>query len=248
MARIKYSPLYLEAKTELVNMIKKGDFKNNKLPPEDKLSEMLGISRSTIREALITLDREGIITKKQGIGNLIHRSALETKMRIDLIRDFFKLLEDGGYRASVKRIKSGWIDKLNQPDRKMPSSFRDKKYFLIEFLYLANNQPAILAANIIPESVLNATPQSEEMPFDSFKKYLNFLNKYTGEEISHSISKYAPSKANQTISKILKIKENESIIKREEFYYGISDKLLCYSEIFFHPRLIDLTMIHKLDK
>jgi len=90
MSRIKYSPLYLEAKTELIKMIKKGDFKNNKLPPEDKLSEMLGISRSTIREALITLDREGIITKKQGIGNLIHNSVLESKMRIDIIQDFLK--------------------------------------------------------------------------------------------------------------------------------------------------------------
>ncbi len=173
MSRIKYSPLYLEAKIELIKMIKKGDFKNNKLPPEDKLSEMLGISRSTIREALITLDREGIITKKQGIGNLIHKSTLETKMRIDLIRDFLKLLEDGGYKATVKRIKSGWTDKLTQFDTKIPSFFRDRKYFLIEFLYLADNQPAILAVNIIPESVLNTTPQSEEMPFDSFKKYLN---------------------------------------------------------------------------
>ena len=248
MSRIKYSPLYLEAKTELIKMIKKGDFKNNKLPPEDKLSEMLGISRSTIREALITLDREGIITKKQGIGNLIHRSTLETKMRIDLIRDFLKLLEDGGYTATVKRIKSGWTDELTQFDTKIPSSFRDKKYFLIEFLYLANSQPAILAINIIPESVLNTTPQSEEMPFDSFKEYLSFLNKYTDEEISHSISKYAPGKANKTVSKLLKIKESEPIIKREEFYFGIFDKLLCYSEIFFHPHLISLTMIHKLNQ
>jgi len=248
MSRIKYSPLYLKAKTELVKMIKKGDFKNNKLPPEDKLSEMLGISRSTIREALITLDREGIITKKQGIGNLIHKSTLETKMRIDLIRDFLKLLEDGSYKASVKGISSGWVDNVPQLDIKTLSSFRDKKYFLVELLYLADSQPAILARNIIPESVLNRTPQREEMPFDSFEKYLNFLNKYTDEEISHSISKYAPGKANRTISKILKIKENEPIIKRDEFYYGIFDKLICYSEIFFNPHLIGLTMVHKLNQ
>jgi len=129
MARIKYSPLYLDAKIELINMIRKGDFKNNKLPPEDKLSEMLGISRSTIREALITLDREEIITKKQGIGNLIHKSTLEVKMRIDLVQDFIKLLENGGYKASVKRIKSGWTDKLTQSNMKIASFIKDKKYF-----------------------------------------------------------------------------------------------------------------------
>ena len=246
MARIKYLPLYLEAKTELMKMLKKGDFKNNKLPPEDKLSEMLGISRSTIREALVTLDREGIITKKQGIGNLIHKSTLEVKMRIDLIQDFIKLLENGGYKASVKRINSGWIDNVPQFDIKIPP-IKDKKYFLSEFLYLADNQPAILATNSFPESALNISLQNEGIPFNSFKGFFNLLSKYTNEEVSHSITKFIPSKVDIRISKILKIKENEPIIKREEFYYGIFDKLICCSEITFNPYLINLTIVRKLD-
>jgi len=246
VSRIKYSPLYLKAKTELVKMIKKGDFENNKLPPEDKLSEMLGISRSTIREALITLDREGIITKKQGIGNLIHKSTLEVKMRIDLVQDFIKLLENGGYKASVKRINSGWIDNISQFEIKIPS-IKDKKYFLNEFLYLANNQPAILATNIIPESALNMPLQNKGIPFNSFKGFFNLLSKHTNEELSHSITRFIPSKVDMKISEILKIKENEPIIKREEFYYGIFDKLICCSEITFHPSLVNLTIVRKLD-
>jgi len=247
MSRIKYSPLYLEAKTELIKMIKKGDFKNNKLPPEDKLSEMLGISRSTIREALITLDREGVITKKQGIGNLIHNSVLKSKMRIDIIQDFLKLLGNGGYKASVKRINSGWINDISQFEIKI-QSVQDKKYFLNEFLYLADNQPAILATNIIPESSLNMSPQNEGIPFNSFKGFFNLLSKYTNEEVSHSITRFIPSKVDMEISKIFKIKVNEPIIKREEFYYGIFDKLICCSEIVFHPRLVDLTIVRKIDK
>jgi len=246
MAKIKYSPLYLKAKTELINMIKKGDFKNNKLPPEDKLSEMLGISRSTIREALITLDREGMITKKQGIGNLIHKSTLEAKMRIDLIQDFCQLLEDAGYKVLIKRRKFEWIDNISQFGMKIPSIIKDKKYFLSEFLYLADNQPVILATNIIPESVFRIDVQNHEVPIGSFKEFLNFLNKYTNEEVSHSITRFIPSKVDMKISKILKIKENEPIIKREEFYYGIFDKLICCSEIVFHPRLVDLTIVRKL--
>ena len=246
MARIKYSPLYMEAKTELIKMLKKGDFKNNKLPPEDKLSEMLGISRSTIREALITLDREGIITKKQGIGNLIHKNTLEVKMRIDLVQDFSKLLENGGYKASVKRINSGWIDNVPQLDIKIPP-IKDKKYFLSEFLYLADNQPAILATNIFPKSALNMAIQSEGIPFDNFKGFFNLLSKYTNEGVSHSITRFIPSKADMRISKIFKIKESEPIIKREEFYYGIFDKLICCSEITFHPYLMNLTIVRKLD-
>ncbi|HBY57230.1 MAG TPA: GntR family transcriptional regulator [Candidatus Atribacteria bacterium] len=246
MARIKYTPLYLEAKTELIKMIKKGDFKDNRLPPEEELSERLGISRSTIREALITLDREGIITKKQGIGSLIHKSTLTTKMRIDLVQDFIKLLENGGYKASVKRINSTWLDEIPQVEIKMPP-LKDKKYFLNEFLYLADYQPAILATNIIPESSLAIPLQTKEIPFNSFKGFFDFLSKYTNEEVSHSITRFIPSKVDTKISRILEIKENEPIIKREEFYYGIFDKLICCSEIVFHPGLVDLTIVRKLD-
>ena len=246
MARIKYFPLYMEAKIELIKMIKKGDFKNNKLPPEDKLSEILGISRSTIREALITLDREGIITKKQGIGNLIHKSTLEVKMRIDLVQDFIKLLENGGYKASMKRINSDWINNTSQFEIKIPFT-EDKKYFLNDFLYLANNQPAILATNIIPESALNKDIINKKIPFNAFKGFFDFLSKYTNEEVSHSITRFIPSKVDTRISKILKIRENEAIIKREEFYYGIFDKLICCSEITFHPELVDLIIVRKLN-
>lgn len=245
MARIKYSPLYLKAKKELIKMIRKGDFKNNKLPPEDKLSEMLGISRSTIREALITLDRECIITKKQGVGNLIHKNVLETKMRIDVFQDFLELLEDGGYKATVKRIKFEWIDDISQFNIKIPSLFKDKEFFLSQLLYFADNHPAILATNCIPKSVLSVDPQVKGLPFSSFRALLNFLGKYTQEEISHSINKYSPDKVDQRISKILKIKCGESIIKREEYHCGIFGKLLCYSEIAFHPKLVSLSMVNK---
>ncbi|HCL90062.1 MAG TPA: hypothetical protein DHW70_01865 [Candidatus Atribacteria bacterium] len=104
-----------------------------------------------------------------------------------------------------------------------------------------------MATNIIPESSLNISPQNEGLPFNSFKGFFNLLSKYTNEEVSHSITRFIPSKVDIRISKIFKIKENKPIIKREEFYYGILDKLICCSEIVFHPRLVDLIIVRKLD-
>ena len=87
-SKMKSTPLYVQAKKKIIDMIQSGVFKDNKLPPESSLSETLGISRTTIREALIALNRDGVITKKQGVGNLFHLSTLNTRMRIDQIKDF----------------------------------------------------------------------------------------------------------------------------------------------------------------
>ena len=84
--KLKSSPLYVLAKNEIIKNIKSGMFPEGKLPSETALSKMMGISRTTIREALMALGRDGVITKIQGKGNFIHLSALNTKMCIDQIK------------------------------------------------------------------------------------------------------------------------------------------------------------------
>ena len=41
----------------------------DRLPPEIRLAEHFGVSRSTMRDALATLEREGFINRIHGIGN-----------------------------------------------------------------------------------------------------------------------------------------------------------------------------------
>ena len=44
---------------------------NDKLPPERQLSEMLGISRNSLREAIRVLDMLGVLRVDQGSGMVI---------------------------------------------------------------------------------------------------------------------------------------------------------------------------------
>ena len=57
----------METKHNLLKLINNLNLeKNNQLPSEDSLAEQLNVSRSTIREVLRTLDKEGIISKRHG--------------------------------------------------------------------------------------------------------------------------------------------------------------------------------------
>jgi GntR family transcriptional regulator len=51
----------------------------DRLPPEIRLAEHFGVSRSTMRDALATLEREGFINRIHGIGTLINRQVLEVQ-------------------------------------------------------------------------------------------------------------------------------------------------------------------------
>jgi len=65
-------PLYVQAIDALTNMIETGQLKTGaQLPPEDELAKRLGISRSTLREALGHLESHGLIARRQGIGTFV---------------------------------------------------------------------------------------------------------------------------------------------------------------------------------
>ena len=64
--------LYLKVKSDICNNIYKGIYQEGeKLPSERKMSEQMQVSRVTIRRALESLEKEGIINRIQGSGSYI---------------------------------------------------------------------------------------------------------------------------------------------------------------------------------
>ncbi|MGE6896671.1 GntR family transcriptional regulator [Priestia flexa] len=63
-------PLHVQLKNELEQKIREGHYKQ-KIPSEREFMELYSVSRSTVREAISQLVREGILEKKHGKGTFI---------------------------------------------------------------------------------------------------------------------------------------------------------------------------------
>lgn len=59
------------------------------LPPELRIAELLGIARSTVRQALATLEREGFVRRVHGKGTFVHDQA---RQRLKKGQDLFALI------------------------------------------------------------------------------------------------------------------------------------------------------------
>lgn len=65
-------PLYVSVYDKLFKMIDEGHFSDNsRLPSEPELAKRLGVSRSTLRQALALLQDDGLIKNIRGKGNFI---------------------------------------------------------------------------------------------------------------------------------------------------------------------------------
>lgn len=67
-----------EVSTQIKEMIRQGQLQpGDRLPPERELAEILGVSRTTIREALRSLSAIGMISIRQGEGSFVEHFKLE---------------------------------------------------------------------------------------------------------------------------------------------------------------------------
>jgi GntR family transcriptional regulator, transcriptional repressor for pyruvate dehydrogenase complex len=65
--KVKQNRMYEEIAEQIVESILRGDLApGDKLPPEKKLSEMFGVSRVTVREAILSLEQQGLVEVRQG--------------------------------------------------------------------------------------------------------------------------------------------------------------------------------------
>ncbi len=73
LSPVKSTKIYEMVMEQIKDIVKKGELKSgDKLPPERYLSEKLEVSRSSIREALKTLQIVGLIETRHGDGNFIN--------------------------------------------------------------------------------------------------------------------------------------------------------------------------------
>ena len=215
-------PLYIRAKQALLAYIRDGlrtgAFSDNKLPAEEILCQMLGVSRPTLREALMALARDGVISKKHGTGNLIHRSTLDVRMRFDKFSDFRILLEEDGATVDLELIAAGGGSAV---------------CLFQENLYIVDKTPVLLVYNY-PHCSMSALRDVNRDASDG--SFASFLTAISGEDSAHTIVRVQPALASDRVADRLELPAGMPLLRLKEEHYSVFDRLLGESVVFFHPR------------
>jgi GntR family transcriptional regulator len=69
-------PRYLQAADALSALLDRSYAPGSLLPPADQLAQQIGVSRSTLREAMGYLEHEGRLIRKQGVGTFVAKATV----------------------------------------------------------------------------------------------------------------------------------------------------------------------------
>lgn len=236
------APLHMEVKREILRAIESNELgEDGKLPSEEVLSKMFNVSRSTIRSALQSLETDGIISIRHGIGSFINPTGIMgMRMRIDQARGFFHLISDSGHTPSIsdQQLKHG---KLNEKMCQALNLPEGSEAVLLQRMFLGDGKPAFFITEYLPSVNLAVQPKSEQMPESIFQ----IAEKYCRENIEYALTELSAVAVSADLKRKMKLKEKSALLKLDEVYFTNDNKPIIYSEVYVNDDMIHFQIQRK---
>ena len=139
-------PLHVQLKELIKREIKRGTF-TEKIPSERELMERFVLSRTTVREAVSALVREGVLEKVHGKGTFISFKSVEEWS--GQLQSFTHTIKRMGMVPSAKVLHSGII---KAPEDVRQTMGVDEVYY-IKRLQFADNKPIGIGRHYFPVDI-----------------------------------------------------------------------------------------------
>ena len=105
----KPRPLYQSTTHALAEILRQAA-PGSALPSEPRLARQLGVSRSTLREAMRPFEQRGLVTRRQGVGTFVARPSSTSSSRT----------RANSHADAVRRSLALMTSRASSPRRNMP--------------------------------------------------------------------------------------------------------------------------------
>lgn len=227
--------LAARARAEILQAIFAGRFVD-KLPSEDKLAAMLNISRTTVRSALQTLERDGVVTRQRAIGTLINPHARPSSLALQRLAGFDWLLRERGHDVEVD-VAREW----GTPPVEISEGFHlqaDQECCLIKKAYFADGTLALSVLDVVPRDVIAV----DELPKEIDPSLFAFSEQAFAAPIHHAVVTLVPQVKAGANSR-LEIDDGVAFLRLLEIHYSARGKAMAYSVIDTDDRYISLEVV-----
>lgn len=228
-------PLYMQAVDALRNLLQHGEYvAGDRLPSEPKLAEQLGISRPTLREALQTLEEEGAIVRRHGVGTFVAEQRPVLDAGLEVLESIEHMAKRGGLQVGMGEVVIA--ERLTTADE-------------TEGLGLSEPEPAVSVTRVILaegqrglEPVAHLTdvlPQRHLRQADLGPGFhgsvLDTLVARGWPALSHSRTELLSEAAGPELAHALRIPRGAPLMKLVAQLYAIDVQVVDYSISYFAP-------------
>jgi GntR family transcriptional regulator len=193
----------------------------SQIPTEDELCKMFGVSRATVRTAVLELVRHGYLKRQQGKGTFIFRSTVSEGLT--MLTNFRELLFEEGLSYATTLLARTVMMPIDDLDVKLNIP-RDKHIIYIKRLRTIHNEPVLIQESYIPYHLCPLLLE-EDIVQESLSE---LLEKKYGIKISRIKNFLEITYLNADEARLIGLAEGAAAILLNQYFYS-GDTLVMYT-------------------
>lgn len=238
------------AEEALRNWLAGGRYRQgDRLPPENEVAAMLGVSRGTLRSALQRLNVSGEIIRRQGSGTFVGRQAVPSALdeRLDRLEPYSSLAARRGLRLSCRdltierRAVGGEVgDALGLAPIAQAT--------IVTRTLVADDTPVAAMFDVVHPSVPLPPDNTLATALKEGQMVLDVLLA-VGVPVTFARTRVVPHLLDprERAGKRLGVKSTTAVLQLEELIYSGRDDRIAFSRDLFAPGGIDVMVMRSLE-
>jgi DNA-binding GntR family transcriptional regulator len=237
-ARYERKTLTQVAQQELRQAITAGTFRpGSQLPTEAELCEMLGVSRTVVREALRMLEDDGLVARRHGVGTFVRNHPILKNLNFNF--GITEMIESAGLKAGTSHLAIQ-KEKADQEKAEQLRVSPGTPLITLERVRTADGRPVVYSLDTLSESLLQRAEFDPQLLLT--ESIYTILQTWLGNVIEYGIARLLPVAAPPHVAEKLQLPPNALTLYIVQTDYTAGDEPLVYSCEYHLPDAFDFVV------
>jgi GntR family transcriptional regulator len=223
------------AENELRQAITEGTFRPGaQLPTEAELCEMLGVSRTVVREALRILEDDGLVTRRHGVGTFVRNHPILKNLNFNF--GITEMIESAGLKSGTSHLA---IRKEHADEEKAKQLRVSPGTPLTTFerVRTADGRPVVYSLDTVTDALIErAHFDPERLRSESIYQILQTA---LGQAVEYGVARLLPVVAPDHVAEKLQLPPKALALYIVQIDYSTGDEPLVYSCEYHLPDAFD---------
>lgn len=216
------TPLYSQLMDIFIDKIDNGMEENERMSSEREICEIYDVSRTTVRQAISELEREGYIYTKRGKGTFV--SSKKVSQDLESFYSFTEEMKKLGKVPSSKVLKFEILISSKDIIKKM-KLLQGELVYKFTRLRLADGEPMILETTYVPYNIF---PGITEKRLNTTALYDIFKDSFN-ESVEYAEEAFLPVLANEGEAKYINVEVGSPSLKITRYAFNKFNKIIEYT-------------------
>jgi GntR family transcriptional regulator len=240
--KTKRDSLSTQTQQYLLELVEGGTYQpGDRLPSESDLAAQLGISRSTLREALLNLEQEGIIIRRHGVGTFI---APGYEHQLDSGLERLESILELAARQGL-RLRFDALEVREEPaDQEMVDALQvipSTPLTHVSRAIVVDTTPVAYMVDVVPASVL--AQADVDNTFNG--SVLDLLRQQADLHLAQAMANIIALTADASLAEKLAIEPGQAVLLIEELLFDDAGTPVEYSRNYFIPEFFRFHVVRR---